>query len=331
MSADYTGKTEINLSEREETDELIAIVASPLDTLIKEIENNPNLPLSVPSNLINPDKLIVKAKESLTKKEPHYNRWEYSQNLSINVATENINRALCFMDGFIKLLNARGHNLIVNNEGTFAIVDNEKLKVRLREKNKRVIVKGKYSWDNSEYHPTGILILGISEVSWREIEWKDGKAPIEKQLSKILAKLEMESIQIKEDRIQSEKGRAEQQERDRIRQELEKRKQQELSNFKALLMNADRWGQSMMMNNYINSIESDALLNNSLPDDLKDWIAWARKKVDWYNPLVDAKDELLDDKDKEKINALNVPSPSINNFYHDSGHSFYTGFPYWLK
>lgn len=65
-------------------------------------------------------------------------------------------------------------------------------------------------------------------------EWSDGVELIEKRLSCILAKLEIEGKRLKEEHIENKKRWAEQRELERVRQELEKRKQKELVNFKAL-------------------------------------------------------------------------------------------------
>jgi len=46
---------------------------------------------------------------------------------------------------------------------------------------------------------------------------------------------------------------------------------------------------------YIQSKEDAARKNNTLNDDLRNWIEWARKKADWYDPHVEAYDDLLNE------------------------------------
>ena len=121
------------------------------------------------------------------------------------------------------------------------------------------------------------------------------------QLSKIIAGFEILSIKANEYQIQLEKGWAEQRERKRISDEIEQRKKKELSDFKELLKDAERWNKIKLLRSYINEIESQSLENNTVSDDLKKWIDWARNKLAWYDPHSKIEDELLKDIDKETL------------------------------
>jgi len=44
--------------------------------------------------------------------------------------------------------------------------------------------------------------------------------------------------------------------------------------------------------------KDEKLLENSR---VKEWILWAKKKVNWFDPFVEAKDELLSEEDRNKI------------------------------
>lgn len=44
-----------------------------------------------------------------------------------------VSRALRFMDSFIKILRLRGHNIDLDSQGTYAVVDQERIKVVFRE------------------------------------------------------------------------------------------------------------------------------------------------------------------------------------------------------
>jgi hypothetical protein len=41
------------------------------------------------------------------------------------------------------------------------------------------------------------------------------------------------------------------------------------------------------------------LANNTLDEELKNWIVWAKDKVDWYDPLIRKEDDCLSDYDFE--------------------------------
>ncbi len=48
------------------------------------------------------------------------------------------------------------------------------------------------------------------------------------------------------------------------------------------------------MRNYIKQIEINAIKENKLTVELSNWIKWASNKADWYDPLTDKKDDILD-------------------------------------
>ena len=80
--------------------------------------------------------------------------------------------------------------------------------------------------------------------------------------------------------------------------EILARKKKELDDFKLLLNAAQRFNNVKLMREYIQSKEDIGKSNGTLNDDLLNWIEWAQKKADWYDPHVDAYDELLSDVNK---------------------------------
>jgi len=82
------------------------------------------------------------------------------------------------------------------------------------------------------------------------------------------------------------------------------RKEKELKDFQDLLHRANRWQQARVLREYIYEVEANAEENGSLSDELNNWIDWARKKADWYNPLVMREDDILGkyESDCEKPN-----------------------------
>jgi hypothetical protein len=287
LPLDYSGEQEVTLILKEEGEQNNLNLLNPKTILQKRIENDEELSLVVPDRLTNPHKLIIAAKERLNQKHDYLhngliNTW--GEVLNIRVEPNNVGRALRFMNALIKNLEKRNHKVIVEN-GTYVIIENEKIKIGLREKLKRTAIQGKYSWEQYQYNPTGILIFSI-EISYRNIEWKDGKVPLEKQLAKIIAGLELKAKETKEERLKIEKFWTEQREKDRIKQEIEQQKQKEISAFKELLKDAEQWNQVKNLRNYVDTIEAKAISTNTLSEKLKGWIDWARKKADSYDPLL---------------------------------------------
>lgn len=60
-----------------------------------------------------------------------------------------------------------------------------------------------------------------------------------------------------------------------------------------------------MRGEYIQSKEELAMICGTLNDDLLKWIEWARKKADWYDPHVEAYDELLNEVNKATLTFKN--------------------------
>lgn len=142
------------------------------------------------------------------------------------------------MDAFIKLLRKRGHNIIIRNNVTYAVVDSIEFKVSVKEKMKHV-VGVKTSWGSTVLHPTGLLAIKIDGYHGRE--WMDRKLPIEQRLANILAKLEIEAEKEKQWRIKLEINRKIREEEERKSKLLQENIDKELENFKDLFKQANRW------------------------------------------------------------------------------------------
>lgn len=300
LPSEYTGKQEVSLLLRKEGD-TGKKQPSPLAILEKKIENDHSLPLNISQTLISPDKLIIEAKKSLTKTKRNSSYTGVNTcskgELDISVSPVNIERALIFMNGFIKLLQARGHYIKVDAQGSYAVVNDEQIKISFKEQLKKVMVNIIPNWPSREYHANGILSFRIEQIR----HWTDEKLPLEKQLAQILAQLEIESIVLKERKLDWQRQREERQEKERIQQNITQQNEKELSNFKILLHDAQRWHQTTLIRNYINGIEAKAVENNLSNDELKSWLEWARKKADWYDPQINREDGLLKDVDKETL------------------------------
>jgi hypothetical protein len=270
---------QITLSLRSEETKNMFGEPSPIKILQNEIENHLQNKLTVPESLTKPDILVTEAKKILRSQKP--DDWLYKGTvrcagdaLDTRVAPENITRTLLFWDTLIKALRARGHDIKFRNRETYAIVDEHDFKIIFREKMKREVVKdGK--WDRSIYQPTGILSFQM--VNHPTKEWTDGKLPLEQQLSKIIAKLELAAREWTLLRMRHKKEEEERKEKERIIKEFEQRQEKELLDFKETLQKASRWHKANNLRNYINEVETKSLANNTYSEELNTWLDWARK------------------------------------------------------
>ena len=297
----FMGDADVTLSMRADNMNPISRGGiSPAKILQKEIENVLKFILAVPKKLTNPDKLIVAARESLNSR----GRYEHNGLLScdrgeldIKVSRPNVARALRFMDTLIKALRARGHVTEIKNDSTYVIIEEEDIKVQFREKLKREIIKEAH-WDRTVLHPIGILAF---QIYYPSKEWKDGKLPVEDQLSNIISQLELIGKEKKERTIQHRKDNELRKEKERIVNDFHLEKEKDLTAFKETMQKAARWHKVVNLRNYIDSIEQTAIEKNNFTEKLKSWVEWARKKAEWYDPFIESEDELLNEVNRETL------------------------------
>jgi hypothetical protein len=295
----FSGNQTVTLYLREEND-------PPKESkteILKQLETDGSLTISVPEKLVNPDKLISAVKDDIFKRKVWNKTDDFVYNsrgyLSIRVSSKNIHRALIFMDTLIKVLKQRGHSVTIENDTTYFIIEGEKIPICCREKETRVLVKG----NGYDYHTnklTGLLSLKVDE-SYSKKEWTEGKKTIEQMLPKILVELEHMGKKLKEERIEREKYWEEEKEKDRIAKEIHDRKEKELKNFLDILKNAKRHVNSQKIRRYADELERFSLEKGPLSDDMKTKIEWIRNKADWLDPFIEAEDEWMKGIDRDEL------------------------------
>jgi hypothetical protein len=55
------------------------------------------------------------------------------------------------------------------------------------------------------------------------------------------------------------------------------------------------------MREYVEIVAQNAQKKLNLNAKLNDWISWAKHKIDWYDPLIQVEDDLLDDEDRKAL------------------------------
>jgi hypothetical protein len=298
----YKGEQQVSLILRNENTSQDIDTRSIIQNLQYEIEENLKSKLIVPERLSNPDKLIIAVKDSFSKRRADDFLYidtvkSWRDELDIRVARVNIGRCLRFLDTFIKAMRARGHDVQIKNGDTCAIIDEENFKIQFREKMKKVITKDG-TWDRMVYHPTGILAFQVNRFSTKE--WKDGKVTIEEQLSRIIAHLELAAMEVKEWKNKIKIDEDLRKEKEKLKREYELMQENDLCKFKEMLGKASRWHKANNLRDYIKAVEEKEITNNDSIE-LREWLDWARKKADWYDPFIESKDILLNEVDKETL------------------------------
>src|SRR5690606_20316749 len=147
-----------------------------------------------------------------------------------------------------------------------------RISVSLRERNRRVEYVDDYKHVTRDNHPTGSLYFRKEGSSFSKRDWKDGKIPLEDQLLAIVDELVDTAKEMKEQRARWKKAEEERQEQARLEREFAQRKSLELERFRQLLFEAHRFSLSNMVRTYIDRIEQNAISNNSLTEETREWI-----------------------------------------------------------
>ena len=315
----YQGKDLITLCFRDSEGNYVEKTESPDSILKKEFLGDSKLSFRVSDRLTNPDQLVIQAQQTLTKDKRGSQPYNgvvttFSGELNIRVSPSKVSRALRFMDAFIKLVRARKHDITNSRYGKICVVIfGVESEILLKEKMKIFRPQDKYGLGPQEFQPTGIFSFIID--SYPRKEWTDSKQLIEDKLSDILVYLELKSNKILQERIEDERIRQIRAEEERKKMEFLALKHKELNAFEDLFNQALRWQQARFMRDYLSTVIENEKCNLTTDTELNDWINWAKQKIDWYDPLIKAKDDLLDDTDRKKLVELVNPQKKDTTTY----------------
>jgi len=238
--------------------------------------------------------------------------------LDIRVSKSSANRALCIMNAVIKELISNGYSItggIKWNKYTHVTIENESIGFRLHEHIKQVPhekteeeirkeKKGHYVYiPTYDYLPTGTLILTIEYYHHiPRKNWKDtAKRRLEECLNDFIEGLKMAAAHSKietKKRLEEEIKRQEEADYQSLQAE---RRAKELEKFELLEKDANDWQRTQIIKNYVDALE--ALPATTVTEEelrqRREYIAWAREKIDWINPMVAKDDEILGCRSKK--------------------------------
>lgn len=299
--------TKIKLPAKDETNIIIEI--KPFEDKSSQsfkdsLSEFPDLILVIPDELNNPDKITKALKQDLSKKKSssHGNRENViaaSYNLEVPdvvISKDNLSRALLIIDVLVKNFRILGFKVYCTLEGlTIENDEGEKKKISLTEKSTaKIVVQGNYNWERRLFFPNGKLMLRIGE-SYKMAEFTDtATETLEKKMRKILLLVVHNFEKEKQERFLSAIHHAGRKEEEEIRKIVRKLKEDEYQKLINFSNDAQRWKKFMILKEFFEYKKT----NN--PKD-KDWIAWAQKKLDWYDPSKNVDDSLLDEVDKNTL------------------------------
>lgn len=255
--------------------------------------------LSIPKNLKNPHKLIKEVQDHFTErlKQLHYAPNEMIRShdyyLDINTTKQNIKRTLIFANTFIKLIERLGHRVEFKNGETYCVIDDEYLRIKIREKSNWKIVKGKYG-DRKMLVPNGKLSMNRYRYSI-ENEWIDGKQTLEEQIPKIIATLELVAKKEKEEQKQRDINYAIQMEQRLIERKKQAKLDWEIKKKDLLLSHSTQWKQANELLSFINTVEQKLQnTTNQTSQKVTNWLTWAKEVHHEINPIPNSPKSFLD-------------------------------------
>lgn len=256
----------------------------------------------VPERLSNPDKLIQEAISELKEREK-YNSGDnliiLFNSIKVKASKKLFNRALRFMDALIKIFRKKGYDIEVKNRETYVIIASEKIQISCREKIKRTLVQ-EGRWQRAKDTPTGLLTFNID--GFHPKQWIDGKKMIEEQIPQILEKLRWEAERLRVWHLEIEENQKIYRAAAKIEQEKIDARQKDFNGFMALLKASERFQKVKQMREYVNSVENNMKSSDGNNVELKKWIEWAKRKIDWYDPLINYPDSNFEEIDKDTLN-----------------------------
>jgi hypothetical protein len=144
-----------------------------------------------------------------------------------------------------------------------------------------------------DYTPTGILTIQVGR--WPSRTWKDTpRTQLENRLGEVIGgtvtlAMETHAKELEEARRKEAHRRAV--ERFEF---LTKRRADEIERFKHLETSATDWERAALLRVFADAVEADARSSGGLSSEQLDWLAWARAKADWLDPLILVSDPILD-------------------------------------
>jgi hypothetical protein len=289
LSHEKVEKDNIEFEERVKKEKRFTTLNPEMESLINEIESQYASDLIVPDKLTKPDPLIedVKATLQSNARVYHGSIFPNRNELDIHVSKDNISRAMLFMDTLIKLFRKRGYKINVSDGSSDLTIRNTRAKFFLREKMNRT--KSTERWGSSTYSPSGTLYLKIEIGYINKLEWSDGSEPLENQLSKIIAKLELKVGEVEEQerlwKIESEKREKE----ERRKQVIENKRRKEEADFNTIINEAKNWKNIEIAKEYIDHVEKSLKKSKQLNENISQKILWMRNRLEQFDPIRNSK------------------------------------------
>jgi len=257
---------------------------------------------NISDKLSNPDPITKETKKRFKSKQPWHNDFE-NKDISADGgfffegSNTEFNRALFIIDSLVKKLKSRGYRFKFQGYNSYVIIHELEIELRFREKKRRVKYERSKGWYDYKLEPTGYLSLKVHHrLSTRE--WSGtARTPLEQKVEFLVNKLEEFAKNEKDYRDHLEIIWAERARKEEIEKKIKAKRDQELIRFKELLNLSERWNKTKQLQKFLQAMEDEAVIKRKVTPELNEFLTWAVKKIDWYDPLIEREDEVF-----EKVN-----------------------------
>lgn len=141
---------------------------------------------------------------------------------------------------------------------------------------------------------------------------ENDKIRLEDKLGDIIIKLYEQSEETKNERLEREEIARKQREEEERKEKIRNAKKNEVKRIKELINCAEDYKIACEIRSYIGAISK----KENLTDEIKEWINWANKKANWFDPTIDEEDELLGKREHaESMDNKNNKLDKYGSYY----------------
>lgn len=256
-----------------------------------ELAQRQDLNFNVPGKISKYHPLVESSKNLLEKIDNSKNKlryWEVAQKhnlLPIHTNTKLRARALRLMNTLIKAIEAMDCNINFYCNRAHVEMFGQKTEINLRQKVYRIRTTNERGWTSDSWEESDKLEFQAGP-SFDRKNWIDNtKRNIEECLPEIIAWIEKDcrywhDLRAKQ-AIEENKKALQAQKLEAIKAQQE----EEQAKVNQLFSDAENWSRAELVVSYLNKMEKQAIKDNQLNSDVKDYITWARKVASELNPL----------------------------------------------
>ncbi|MDT4837290.1 hypothetical protein FQZ97_710190 [compost metagenome] len=278
-------------------------------------ENDPAHRIQVPARLTQPHVLIEQLRVAL--KTAFSDRRGLpspgARALAVTVSEAQRGRALRLLDALIKALERRGYPVRVHDNRTQVDMLGVSLELNLTETTTRrpyeptarelaKQARGEWVyWPKWHHVPTGkLMILAAQGVAGKISD--AARTPVEAQLNALIVAMGRWAVSRLVEREERARLEAERRRQREAAFALKAQQDAERQRLQQLARDARAWQRAIGIRAYLHAMESGVVQAGGLSGAQQQYLAWARAKADWLDPLVRAPDELLDQ-------TIDIPPP----------------------